>query len=159
MPKEIERKFIVATDTWRNSIKDKTPMRQGYIRALDCTVRVRIAGTTGYLTIKGRTSNITRDEYEYEIPLQEAEEMLNSLCQGGSVEKLRYRVIVDGDEWVVDEFIGQNAGLIMAEIELTTENQSFTTPEWLGKEVSHDSRYTNGALAMKPFSTWSKACK
>jgi adenylate cyclase len=159
MPKEIERKFIVATDTWRNSIEDKTPMRQGYIRALDCTVRVRIAGTTGYLTIKGRTSNITRDEYEYEIPLQEAEEMLNSLCQGGSVEKLRYRVIVDGDEWVVDEFIGQNAGLIMAEIELTTENQSFTTPEWLGKEVSHDSRYTNGALAMKPFSTWSKACK
>jgi adenylate cyclase len=159
MPKEIERKFIVATDTWRNSIEDKTPMRQGYIRALDCTVRVRIAGTTGYLTIKGRTSNITRDEYEYEIPLQEAEEMLNNLCHGGNVGKLRYRVIVDGDEWVVDEFIGQNAGLIMAEIELTTENQSFTTPEWLGKEVSHDSRYTNGALAMKPFSTWSKACK
>ena len=159
MPKEIERKFIVATDTWRNNIEDKTPMCQGYIRSLDCTVRVRVAGTTGYLTLKGRTSNFTRDEYEYEIPLQDAKEMLNKLCHGGSVEKFRYRIIVDGDEWVVDEFIGKNAGLIMAEIELTAENQSFSTPEWLGKEVSHDSRYTNGALAMKPFSTWSRSCK
>jgi adenylate cyclase len=154
MPKEIERKFLVATDAWRNVTKDKTPMRQGYVRAIDCTVRVRIAGTTGYLTIKGRTENFTRDEYEYEIPLQDAKEMLNNLCHGGSVEKFRSRVIVDGNEWVIDEFIGLNNGLIMAEIELTTENQSFTTPEWLGEEVSHDSRYTNGALAMKPYSTW-----
>lgn len=154
MPKEIERKFLVATDSWRNKTADKTPMRQGYVRALDCTVRVRIAGATGYLTIKGRTSNFTRDEYEYEIPLCDAEEMLNNLCQGGSVEKFRYRVIVDGNEWVVDEFIGINSGLIMAEIELTAENQTFTTPEWLGEEVSHDSRYTNGSLAMQPYSTW-----
>lgn len=154
MGKEIERKFLVENDVWRNAIADKTQMRQGYIRSIDCTVRVRIAGTTGYLTIKGRTENFTRDEYEYEIPLRDAEEMLNNLCRGGSVEKFRYRVIVDGDEWVVDEFTGLNAGLIMAEIELNAESQSFTTPNWLGKEVSHDSRYTNGALAMKPYSTW-----
>ena len=154
MPKEIERKFLVATDAWRNKIEDKTSMRQGYVRALDCTVRIRIAGTTGYLTIKGRTSNFTRDEYEYEIPLQDAEEMLSNLCHGGCVEKFRYRVIVDGSEWVVDEFSGLNDGLIMAEIELTAENQTFTTPQWLGEEVSHNSRYTNGALAMKPYSTW-----
>ena len=154
MPKEIERKYLVSTDSWRNQTEDKTPMRQGYIRSIDCTVRVRIAGTTGFLTIKGRTANFTRDEYEYEIPLCDAAEMLNNLCQGGSVEKFRYRVIVDGNEWVVDEFTGLNSGLIMAEIELSTEYQAFTSPTWLGLEVSHDSRYTNGALAMKPYSTW-----
>ncbi|MCF6174945.1 MAG: CYTH domain-containing protein [Victivallaceae bacterium] len=154
MPKEIERKFLVITNAWCNKTENKTPMRQGYVRAIDCTVRVRIAETTGYLTIKGRTENFTRDEYEYEIPLQDAEEMLNNLCHGGSVEKFRYKVIVDGNEWVIDEFTGLNRGLIMAEIELNSETQSFSTPEWLGEEVSHDSRYTNGALAMKPYSTW-----
>ncbi len=154
MGKEIERKYLLANDAWRDAVLDKTPMRQGYIRALDCTVRVRIAGITGFLTIKGRTENFTRDEYEYEIPLQDAAEMLNNLCLAGCVEKFRYRIIVDGDEWVIDEFTGRNHGLVMAEIELITEDQVFTTPEWLGREVSHDSRYTNGALAMKPYSTW-----
>lgn len=151
MGKEIERKFLVGTDSWRQVASNKTFIRQGYIRSLDCTVRVRIAGTTGYLTIKGRTTNFTRDEYEYQIPLQDAEAMLTNLCLAGIVEKYRYQVIFKGNEWVIDEFTGKNFGLIMAEIEMPNEQYAFNSPDWLGKEVSHDSRYTNGALAMTPY--------
>jgi adenylate cyclase len=153
MAKEIERKFLVATDSWRDNVIDKTPMRQGYIRSIDCTVRIRIAGTTGYITIKGRATNFTRDEYEYKIPLKDAEEMLANLCLGGTVEKYRYRIVFDSKEWVVDEFIGNNRGLVVAEIELSDEHEKFIFPEWLGEEVSHDSNYTNAALAMKPYIT------
>ncbi|MBE9077933.1 CYTH domain-containing protein [Romeria aff. gracilis LEGE 07310] len=154
MPQEVERKFLVQSDGWRG-LAEGTVYRQGYLCAEPGrTVRVRVAGDRGYLTIKGPTQGIGRAEYEYLIPLAEAEEMLDTLCLGALIEKTRYCIPVDGLIWEVDEFSGENAGLVVAEVELEDENQAVTCPDWVGEEVSGDVRYYNASLVRCPFGEW-----
>lgn len=149
---EIERKFLVNGNDWRNT--PAVYYSQGYLsRVRERTVRVRIAGDLGYLTIKGISQGASRAEFEYEIPLDEARQML-ALCEGPLIEKYR-REINHGDMlWEVDEFLGENVGLVVAEIELESENQMFALPDWVGVEVTHDARYYNSNLSAVPFSTW-----
>lgn len=153
MAKEIERKFLVAGDGWRTGASGVV-YRQGYIPAQGCTVRVRLAGDAGYITIKSRDRGITRTEFEYRIPRADADEMMDRFCGGGTVEKLRYRVEYAGLVWEIDEFTGLNQGLIVAEVELEREDQAFEKPEWAGAEVTHDPRYLNSSLAATPYSRW-----
>ncbi len=154
MPQEIERKFLVVGDGWRE-LAPAVEYRQGYLCASrERTVRVRIAGDRGFLTVKGATRGATRSEYEYEIPLVEAREMLDTLCPQPQIEKRRSTIDIQGDIWEVDEFFGVNAGLIVAEIELESEDQPFVRPEWIGQEVTADPRYSNAALCTVPYSTW-----
>ena len=154
MPTEIERKFLVTGTAWRTP--DGQRLVQGYLnRDKARTVRVRVAGPLGFLTIKGVTTGATRAEFEYPIPLDEAEALL-ALCDGPLIEKIRHRVAVGGLLWEVDEFLGDNAGLVVAEVELTHEDQVFERPPWVGEEVTADSRYFNSALASHPFSRWSR---
>lgn len=151
---EIERKFLVKGDGWR-SLASGTVYRQGYIAsAPGRTVRVRIAGETGYLTIKGETKGIARAEYEYEIPLHDAAELLETLCDRPLIEKTRYRIAWDDLTWEVDEFMGENQGLIMAEVELQDADRRLRLPEWIGQEVSGDVRYYNSNLAKHPYREW-----
>ncbi len=154
MATEIERKFLVRGDGWRGQgTPERT--RQGYLRtAGPATVRVRIAGGSGVLTIKGPTRGMTRSEYEYEIPLADAEALLDSVCERPQIEKLRTRVPAGAHTWEIDEFLGDNAGLVVAEIELRSEDEPFDRPAWLGEEVTADPRYRNVALAQRPFRTW-----
>lgn len=154
MPTEIERKFLVTGDDWRE-LAQAVRYRQGYLLAdKERTVRVRTVGDTGYITIKGQSNGISRLEYEYKIPVTEAEEMLQQLCQKPLIEKNRTTIPYKGFHWEVDEFFGENKGLIIAEIELATENQPFDKPDWIGREVSDDPRYFNACLAQTPFSRW-----
>lgn len=154
MGTEIERKFLVKGAGWR-SLAQGVVYRQGYITASpDRTVRVRVAGDQGYLTLKGASQGISRSEYEYAIPLQDATEMLDQLCQRPLIEKTRYRIPWGDVVWEVDEFAGENQGLIMAEVELTDPDQTVTLPEWIGAEVSADPRYFNANLARHPFRNW-----
>ena len=149
---EIERKFLVKKELWQALEKPEgTHYRQGYLlNAPDRVVRVRIAGEKGFITIKGAAEGITRAEYEYEIPKGDAEEMLD-LFQPEGTEKIRYRIPEDsGAVWEVDEFLGANKGLVVAEIELATEDQHFVRPEWLDMEVTSDERYANSNLALRP---------
>ena len=157
LQQEIERKFLVTGDGWRG----KAPgvlFRQGYIaRTQDRVVRVRVAGEQGFLTIKIRSGqNLGRAEFEYAIPFAEAQAMLDSLSPGEIIEKYRYTFSELGSVWEVDEFQGANQGLIVAEIELDSEEQSFNRPDWLGEEVSRVSRYLNVELAQAPYCTWSE---
>lgn len=154
MPFEIERKFLVVGDQWR-SLGEGIPYRQGYLTTQpERTVRVRLAGNQGYLTIKGATDGICRREYEYAIPQSEAEELLDHLCDRPLIEKVRYRIQWGDRLWEVDEFFGENEGLIMAEVELTDPEQSVEIPDWIGKEVSDDPRYFNAYLMRHPYKTW-----
>jgi len=155
MGTEIERKFLVQNDNWRALGQGKL-YRQGYLTTNpDCTVRVRIAGDQGYLTIKGATTGISRAEYEYGIPLEDAAQLLDTLCQPPLIEKTRYRIpAAKGLVWEVDEFAGENQGLIIAEIELPNAEQSVELPDWIGPEVSNDPRYFNSNLSKHPFSHW-----
>jgi CYTH domain-containing protein len=154
MPVEIERKFLVKGDGWR-SLAVGVVYRQGYLAAAQgCTVRVRVAGEQGYLTIKGMTQGISRAEYEYAIPVADAAELLDTLCQRPLVEKTRYRIPWRTVVWEVDEFAGENQGLVVAEVELTDAMQIVDLPDWIGEEVSHDPRYHNVNLAKHPFSRW-----
>lgn len=154
---EIERKFLVQGDSWRSQATGQE-YRQGYIVAdQNRTVRVRVVGDRGYLTIKGPTVGLGRAEYEYPIPLRDAEEMLTHLCGLPLIEKLRYRLEVAGLLWEVDEFAGANRGLILAEVELQTPEQAIALPEWIGPEVTGDPRYYNASLARYPFSQWGSA--
>jgi adenylate cyclase len=149
---EIERKFLVKKDLWQALEKPEGKhYRQGYLmNSQDRVVRIRIAGIQGFITIKGAAEGISRLEYEYEIPVTDAEEMLERFQPEGT-EKIRYRIPEGGDlTWEVDEFLGANKGLIVAEIELTSEDQSFSRPEWLDKEVTDDDRYANSNLALRP---------
>lgn len=149
--KEIERKFLVEGDGWQQG--DCTIIRQGYLNTdEERTVRVRTAGDQGYLTIKGITQGITRDEYE--IPMEEANDMLESLCYKPLIEKRRYVVEHGGLTWEVDSFFGENEGLLIAEVELESEHQDFDKPSWIGQEVSDDARFFNASLLKNPFSTW-----
>ena len=153
MGREIERKFLVAGDSWRRAAG--VELRQGYlIGGKKSTVRVRILGERGFLTVKGPTVGATRLEYEYEIPLSHAEEMLAELCEKPLIEKTRYRVPSGGLVIEVDEFLGENRGLIVAEIELESECQPFRKPDWLGEEVTGDPRYYNSNLTRHPFKEW-----
>lgn len=154
MPTEIERKFLVKNDSWRK-LAPGTFYRQGYICSeKGKTVRIRIIGEQGYLTIKGPSVNITREEFEYPIPLEDAQGMLDNLCDRPLIEKIRYKINYGGLVWEVDEFSGENQGLIVAEVELNQANQAITLPEWIGSEVSHDPRYFNSNLAKHPYSKW-----
>ena len=153
MGKEIERKFLVIRDDYRGSAKPNL-IRQGYLcNEADRVIRVRIFNEQGFLTIKGRTDSITRAEYEYPIPYQDAEELMR-LCLGTIIEKVRYEVNFRGWNWEVDEFHGQNQGLVVAEIELETENDTFAIPDWIGNEVTSDPKYLNANLVKKPFQSW-----
>lgn len=156
MAREIERKFLVKNDSWKNG-RPGLPCRQGYlVTGEDITVRVRILGDEGYLTVKGRTEGISRDEFEYRIPVADAEAMLGRMSRGWTVEKIRYHVEVKGFIWDVDEFLGGNKGLVLAEVELKDEDQQPEFPDWLGQEVTGEVRYYNAYLAGNPYSTWKK---
>lgn len=151
---EIERKFLVRGDSWRATTGEGLDCRQGYlISEGGKTVRVRIMGAQAFLTIKGPTRGITRSEFEYEIPVGDAKDML-PLCGGAVVEKQRYFIAHGGLIWELDVFSGANEGLFMAEIELESEDQKFDVPEWIGAEVSGDPRYYNAQLAQHPFKEW-----
>lgn len=153
MGTEIERKFLLINDDWRGP-KGKL-YRQGYLHiGPQKVIRVRVVESTGYLTIKSKVSDLTRQEYEYEIPVDEANELLNKLCDKPLIEKTRYRIPYKGMIWEIDEFFGDNASLILAEIELEDESQSFSVPSWLGEEVSADERYYNAYLSQHPYNTW-----
>ncbi|WP_159726414.1 CYTH domain-containing protein [Methylosinus sp. Ce-a6] len=151
---EIERKFLVQRELWRPR-DDGVAYRQGYLsRAEERVVRVRIAGGAAFLTIKGRASNVSRFEFEYPIPVEDAEVMLDRLCERPLIEKTRYEETFGGHIWTVDVFQGQNGGLILAEIELGSEEEVFDRPGWLGREVSDDPRYFNSELSKRPFGYW-----
>ena len=155
MPTEIERKFLVKSEEWR-TLGTGTIYRQGYIATKKgTTVRVRLAGNQGYITIKGPSKGISRAEYEYSIPAEDAQEMLDNLCEPPLIEKTRYKIEIAGLIWEVDEFSGKNQGLIVAEVELTDANQTIEMPDWIGQEVSDDTRYYNANLAQHPYSEWS----
>jgi adenylate cyclase len=154
MPLEIERKFLVDTRKWKPTVVG-TRLVQAYLSIEpNPTVRVRIAGDKAFLTIKGRTKTISRPEFEYEIPVHEAQEMMK-LAISNPVEKTRYEIIHEGFLWEVDIFSGKNEGLVMAELELESENQVFPQPDWLLAEVSGDRRYYNSYLSEHPFQEWS----
>jgi adenylate cyclase len=152
MGSEIERKFLVQAEGWRQGVRQR--LSQCYLnRDKARTVRVRIAGDKAFLTIKGANRGATRAEFEYEIPVKDAEQLL-TLSDGPIVEKIRHVIDCAGSRWEVDEFLGDNAGLVVAEIELESEDQPFSRPPWLGQEVTHDSRYYNSNLAVHPYSRW-----
>ena len=153
MKKETERKFLVRGEAWRD-LAPGVAYRQGYLQTSPCTVRVRAEGSRGVLTIKGPTHGCTRSEFEYEIPLEEAEAMLDTLALHPLIRKTRYTIFYRGFVWEVDEFSDENVGLVVAEIELEDEEQVFDKPEWIGAEVTHDRRYANAALVRHPFSRW-----
>lgn len=151
---EIERKFLLVGDAWR-TLGEPVLLRQGYLSSNpDRTVRVRIEGGQGTMTIKGRSVGATRAEWEYQIPLQDANELLDRLCEQPIIEKTRRRIAIGAHTWEVDEFLGANQGLVVAEIELASEEQQFDKPDWVGAEVTHDRRYFNSSLIRNPFSSW-----
>jgi adenylate cyclase len=152
MATEIERKFLVQGTQWRNEAG--TRIKQGYLnRDKARTVRVRVRGDQAFLTVKGLTQGASRAEFEYEIPLADAEELLK-LSDGPLIEKTRYVVIHDGSKWEVDEFHGDNSDLVVAEIELQSKDEQFSRPPWLGREVTDDDRYYNSSLASHPYRDW-----
>jgi len=154
MASEIERKFLVVDRSWEEAAVG-VRYRQGYIATEGLTVvRVRTMGQRAALTIKGPASGIARDEYEYDIPLADADAMLNDLCKRPLIEKARYKLPVGAHVWEVDVFEGDNAGLIVAEIELAAEDEPFDRPVWLGEEVTGDARYYNANLVDHPYSNW-----
>ncbi len=152
MAREIERKFLVKEGNWRQA--NCTQYRQGYLNSTkERIVRVRTIDDKAYLTIKGLTVGASRMEFEYEIPLQDANELLN-ICEKPLIEKIRYKVEIEGMVWEIDEFTEDNQGLIVAEAELESEDQQFPKPDWIGEEVTGDPRYFNSNLIKHPYSTW-----
>lgn len=150
---EIERKFLVQSAPFK-SWGAGTQIKQGYLaRGQQVTARVRTYGDQAFITIKGKTVGISRQEFEYEIPVQEAEALL-LLCEGGIISKQRWKIKQGEHIWEVDRFEGDNAGLVVAEIELGSEDESFDKPSWIGAEVSDDPRYFNGALSRMPYKSW-----
>ncbi|MFZ1327200.1 MAG: CYTH domain-containing protein, partial [Candidatus Contendobacter sp.] len=144
MGTEIEHKFLLRDERWRQQTTRSVRMRQGYLTSDErCSVRVRVAGDQGFLNVKSGTLGIQRSEYEYPIPLAEAEEILDTLCAKPVLEKTRHYVLVGEHCWEVDEFAGANAGLIVAEVELSRPDEPFERPDWAGEDVSGDPRYYN----------------
>ncbi|XDD52199.1 CYTH domain-containing protein [Leptospira sp. WS92.C1] len=151
---EIERKFLVLSDQYKR-LGSSELISQGYLNSdKNRTVRVRIQGSKATLTIKSATVEISREEYEYEIPLNDAKELLNRVCEKPIIEKTRYKIEYQNFVWEVDEFFGDNLGLVVAEIELEYPEQKFNKPDWIGEEVSHDQRYFNSSLIKNPFKNW-----
>ena len=156
MAKEIERKFLVVGDNWRKLAKG-THYRQGYLNSVkERTVRIRTIDDKAFLTVKGPNIGITRMEFEYEIPHKECLEMLTNLAEQPIIEKIRYKIAIDDLVWEIDEFLGVNKGLIVAEVELQSKEQKFSKPEWIGEEVSGDPRYFNSNLVKHPYTSWEK---
>lgn len=154
MGREIEKKFLIADNSWLGLAAGKAYC-QGYLNSeKGRTVRVRIIGERGILTIKGPSDSGARPEYEYDIPVDEAREMLDLLCYKPLIDKIRYCIPFAGFIWEVDEFQGENEGLLMAEIELEYVGQEFTKPAWIGREVTGDSRYYNANLVKHPYTVW-----
>lgn len=155
MGKEIERKFLIDQQKWDNLNKPEGKLfRQGYLLADKAkTIRVRATETKGFLTIKGQTIGATRLEYEYEIPVTEATELLDNFAVS-ELSKTRYEIKFNGKLWEVDVFSGDNLGLIVAEIELESEDETFDLPDWIGKEVTEEEKYYNSNLTVKPFKDW-----
>ncbi|HES77333.1 MAG TPA: CYTH domain-containing protein [bacterium] len=157
MALEIERKFLLSSDAWRSAVTQSTLFRQGYltsgVEGSKASVRVRVEGERGVLNVKSVRLGVQRHEYEYVIPLAEANEMLDTLC-GAIIEKTRHLVPVGAHVFEVDEFHGDNAGLIVAELELTATDEVFARPAWIGLEVTDDPRYYNVALVTKPYNSW-----
>lgn len=157
MGQEIERKFLVKVDLWQPP-DSGSQIRQGYLPVQDArTVRVRVADDRAYLTLKGPAKGLVRAEFEYSIPLADAEEMLEQLCDRPLIEKTRYKLPHAGLTWEVDEFSGENAGLLMAEVELSRPDQPVELPPWIGQEVTDDPRYYNASLSRYPYREWGTA--
>ncbi|MDO6433674.1 CYTH domain-containing protein [Flavitalea sp. BT771] len=152
---EIERKYLIKKDKWNTSLaKDGVQYRQGYILTDPSkTIRVRLAGEQGYLTIKGLSEGASRPEFEYEIPKEDAIALLDNFCPA-TISKVRYKIQFDNHLWEIDEFSGDNEGLIVAEIELAREDETFTVPDWIDKEVTAESRYYNSNLTIHPYKDW-----
>jgi len=156
MGKEIERKFLVLSDKFRDNFEG-TLYKQGYISSdPQHIVRVRITAKEAYITLKGELKGVTRAEYEYPIPVNDANEILDILCEKPLIEKTRYKVDYKGFLWEIDVFHGDNEGLVIAEIELANEEVDFHKPEWLGVEVTQDMRYYNSNLIKNPYNNWNK---
>ena len=155
MGKEIERKFLVVSDSWRSEAGEGTAFQQGYLVGSErSSVRVRIEGENANLNIKGATIGIERQEFEYPIPLADAQELLDTLCDGSQIKKRRYTLEIGAHEWEIDCFEGDNSGLVVAEIELGSTDESFERPDWIGQEVSEDIRYYNSRLIHHPYCQW-----
>jgi len=155
MPIEIERKFLLSNNTWRDEVVKSSRIRQGYMGIIDkASVRIRIQGDKANINVKSATLDIRRMEYEYEIPLDEAEEMLDQLCNQPQIDKTRFIVKRDGHVWEIDEFYGDNEGLTVAEVELGSEDEAVIKPDWIGEEVTTDPRYYNVSLIKHPFKEW-----
>lgn len=155
MGTEIERKFLLASDDWRHSVRRSSRLRQGYLGGRRCSVRVRVADAKAWINIKSLELGARRDEYEYPIPLADAEAMLATLVEGPVLSKTRHLVEHSGSTWEIDEFDGDNAGLVVAEIELEALDQPFARPGWLGREVTELPRYYNVRLVQHPYCRWS----
>lgn len=153
---EIERKFLVSNDSWREAASVGIPIKQGYlVGGKEASVRVRLQGDEANLNIKSATLGVRRQEFEYPVPLEDAEILLTTLCQRPIIEKTRYLVTYANKQWEIDVFEGDNAGLIVAELELHDESEQYEPPPWLGEEVSDDPRYYNTCLSQHPYKEWS----
>jgi adenylate cyclase len=158
MALEIERKFLLSGSAWRGEVQQRRLLRQAYLANTGrCSIRVRVAEQQAWLSVKAMTPGVARAEYEVQIPVTDATEMLERLREGAIVEKWRHIVPHAGHDWEIDEFLGDNAGLVIAEIELESEDEGFARPEWLGDEVTHDPRFYNFRLATHPFARWTVA--
>ncbi|MEJ2406150.1 MAG: CYTH domain-containing protein [Candidatus Thiodiazotropha sp.] len=152
---EIERKYLVINDNWKGNVVSQAVIKQGYLATTEqASVRVRVDGEQANLNIKGTTVGISRREYEYPIPLQQAEEMLDHLVSGAVIDKVRYKVRHGEHIWDLDRFMGANEGLVVAEVELRDEGEGFEIPDWVGEEVSGDIRYYNASLVTNPYCDW-----
>lgn len=152
---EIEHKFLLANESWRDKVKKSIIFKQGYLSSIPTTsIRVRISDEQAWLNIKSATIGNKRMEFEYEIPLTDATQIIELLCKKPIIEKTRHYVEYGNNTWEVDEFHGENQGLIVAEIELDSETQLFTIPGWIGQEVTQDVRYYNNNLAVNPYNSW-----
>ncbi|MDJ0807277.1 MAG: CYTH domain-containing protein [Gammaproteobacteria bacterium] len=155
MAVEIERKYLVINDKWKSFVESESVMQQAYLATLpNASIRVRIANGQAHLNIKSATLGIRRSEYEYEIPRRDAEEMLANLTSGSVIDKVRYKVRCGDHLWDLDQFRGDNAGLVVAEVELLSEGEVFELPEWVGEEVSSDPKYYNASLVKHPYCDW-----
>jgi len=151
---EIERKYLVAGDTWKSEVLQSFKLKQGYLQTEpERTVRIRTSGDKAFLTIKGKTEGVSRVEFEYEVPMEEALELLK-LSANAPIEKTRHIIKADGHVWEIDVFEGVNHGLVLAEVELQSEDEQIVLPSWIGPEVSDDPRYFNSYLSQNPFNEW-----
>lgn len=156
MTVEIERRFLLADDSWREATSEPLVLQQGYLSVeKERTIRVRIIGSQAWLTLKGYISDMTRSEFEYEIPLAHAQAMMADMCPF-KMEKYRYQVKFKGFVYEIDEYFGDNAPLIVAEIELPSEDTEFPKPSWLGQEITSDGKFTNAYLSKHPYSSWTE---